>query len=100
MPHKTLIHKGRKTLKHHVLNHDKSIKIEGEDIKLTLKPSEWYWRNALRNSGTLEKAIEIGMALLFELEEQKKRLIQMGHTPIATYMVELEAIEKKIYYED
>jgi len=65
-----------------------------------MDPSEWYWRNALRKSPTLEKAVEIGMALIFELEEQKNRLIRMGHTPISTYMVELEAIEKDIYYED
>ena len=98
MPLKKIIDKGCKTSKERVSKHDIEIKVRGS-IDLKYKPSEWYWRNALRNSPTKEKALEIGMALIFELEEQKNRLIRMGHQPVVTFMIELEALEKNIYYE-
>jgi len=66
---------------------------------IQFKPTEWYFRNALRKTQTLDQAREIGLILVRELEIQRQNLRDLGVKPKKTYILEAEALDKGIEYE-
>lgn len=52
-----------------------------DKLPLSFRPASWYFRRALRESQTIDGAIEIGHLLVDEVELLKAQIREMGGIP-------------------
>lgn len=63
---------------------------------LSYRPSAYYFREALRDSHTVEDAVEVGMQVVREPEELKAWVREQGLIPPRRHIMNAEAEAKQL----